>query len=176
MRKIFLIPVLLFLWNSSWAQCPLSVTITGAYTTTYTGTNSWIKSNGITTIPTGANVTLDANPKNNGYVLLDAGFETKPNSIFLAIVKSECFPLSINHNLIENEMNVYSNPVNDEVNIQAKSKILQAAMMDIHGKLIMASVPNSNTAKFNMSLYSTGVYLLTITTDAGTRSIKINKN
>ena len=91
MKKIIIILLLLLYGvNKSWAQCPATVTISGVYTTTYTGSNSWIATSGATTIPAGADVTLDANPFNNGYVLMDVGFETLPNSEFLAIVLTPC--------------------------------------------------------------------------------------
>ena len=91
MKKIFITSLLiLYSISISWAQCPATVTISGVYSTTYTGSNSWIATSGTTTITTGLNVTLDANPLTNGYVLLDAGFETQPNSEFLAIVQTPC--------------------------------------------------------------------------------------
>ncbi len=91
MKKILIFSLLVLIsCEFGWAQCSPTVTITGVYTTTYTGSNSWIASSGITIIPTGANVTLDANPATNGYVLLDTGFETQPNSTFLAVVQTPC--------------------------------------------------------------------------------------
>jgi hypothetical protein len=94
MKKIVIFLLLVLVnCNLMWSQCLPTVNITGVYISTYTGSNSWIASNGITTIPSGANVTLDGNPATNGYVLLNAGFETQANSTFTAVVQTPCNPL-----------------------------------------------------------------------------------
>lgn len=91
MKQLLLFLVVVFLKaNTAWAQCAPTVTISGNYTTTYTGSNSWIASSGSTTIPSGSNVTLDANPLTNGFVDLNPGFETQSNATFLAIVQTPC--------------------------------------------------------------------------------------
>jgi hypothetical protein len=94
MKRIFLI---YFLLATSMAglqaqACLHDLTITGTYSTTYTKSDTWIKTNAATTIPTGGNVTLDANPLAgaNGYVELNPGLETMPGSEFLAIVQAVC--------------------------------------------------------------------------------------
>lgn len=176
MKKIFLIPVLLLMWTiASKAQCPATVTISGTYAIAYTGSNSWIATSGTTTIPTGADVTLDANPMHNGYVLMDAGFETQPNATFLALVQTDCFPLSINNNVLASEISVYPNPIHDVVNIKANSKIVEASILDIHGKTLINNKPNSVNTLFDISNYSTGIYLLKITTTEGIKTIKVTK-
>jgi hypothetical protein len=102
MEKKFLIAIFLQFYFGSWAQkssdgnlrvaltCPPNVTITGSYTTVYTNSHTWIVSSGVTTIPAGANVTLDANPITDGFVEMNPGFETLPGSEFLAIVLTPC--------------------------------------------------------------------------------------
>lgn len=91
MKKIVIFSLLVLISQTFvWAQCSPTVTISGVYTTTYKGSNTWIASSGITTIPTGSNVTLDANPLTNGYVLLNPGFETQPNTTFTAVVLTPC--------------------------------------------------------------------------------------
>jgi hypothetical protein len=175
MKKIFLIPALLMICAFANAQCPATVTITGTYATAYTGSNSWIATSGTTTIPSGADVTLDANPVHNGYVLMDAGFETQPNTTFLAVVVTDCFPLHINDEFLANEVSVYPNPIHDVVNVKANSKIIESSILDIHGKTLINNKPNSVHTLFDISNYSTGIYLLKITTSEGTKTIKVTK-
>jgi glucuronoarabinoxylan endo-1,4-beta-xylanase len=92
MKKIILIYFLMLvgLFNVQAQLDCTNKTITGLYTIPYTKTLQWIVTSGVTTIPIGANVTLDGNPATNGFVTMNPGFETSPNSIFLAIVLSPC--------------------------------------------------------------------------------------
>lgn len=94
MKKIFLFYFLSLIGfrNIQAQSCLPDLTFTGPYTVTYTKSATWIKSSGITTIPTGANVTWDGNPLAgvNGYVELNPGFETQPGSEFLGIVQAIC--------------------------------------------------------------------------------------
>ncbi len=115
MKRIFLI---YFLLASSMAgvnaqACLHDLTLTGTYTTVYTKSDTWIKSSGITTIPTGANVTWDANPLAgvNGYVELNDGFETMPGSEFLAIVEAICVQNPLPIKLISFEAKAQENQV-----------------------------------------------------------------
>lgn len=176
MKKIFLIPILLVFWYSSWSQCPATVTITGTYPTTYTGSNSWIASSGTTIIPSASNVTLDANPLTNGYVLLDVGFETQPNTTFLAVVQTPCSLLSVNENNIVKQFTVFPNPVHDIVTIKSETQILETSMFDLNGKLILNASQNSDNVILNLNEFSSGFYLLKITTNDGSRTIKIIKD
>lgn len=177
MKKIFtLFLLVLYGHNSSWAQCPATVTISGAYATTYTGSNSWIASSGTTTIPTTANVTLDANPLTNGYVLLDVGFETQPNATFLAIVVTPCSLLSINENAIVNDFTVFPNPVHDVVTIKSQIEIIKTEIYDLNGKLITTNNQNADTVVISLNDYSNGLYFLKVTTIEGNKTIKIIKN
>ena len=176
MKKIFLTPILLVFWYSSWAQCPATVTITGTYPTTYTGSNSWIASSGTTIIPSAANVTLDANPLTNGYVLLDVGFETQPNATFLAVVQTPCSLLSVNENTIEKQFTIFPNPVHDFINIKSENQIVETSMYDLNGKLVLNANQSSDNVILNLNEFSSGFYLLKITTNDGSRTIKIIKD
>jgi hypothetical protein len=176
MKKTFLIPILLLLWYNSWAQCPATVTISGVYTTTYTGSNSWIATSGVTTIPTGADVTLDANPLTNGYVLLDTGFETLPNSTFLAVVVTPCSLLGTSQNSLQNSLTIFPNPTNNMININANNMILQTEIYDVNGRLIANSSHNSENVILDVSSLSNGIYMLKIATENGVSIQKVVKN
>ena len=162
-------------WFNSWSQCPATVTITGVFSTTYTGSNSWIASSGLTTIPTGSDVTLDADPLNNGFVLLDTGFETLPNSTFLAVVLTPCSLLGIDENKLDSNFSVYPNPTNNLITIEAHTTISKFELFDIQGRSIISKTPNVSTTTISLENYSCGVYLLKVTTERGTSIEKIVK-
>lgn len=166
MKKIFtLLILMLYGFNSSWAQCPTTVTISGPYATTYTGSHTWIASSGLTTIPTGANVTLDANPVTNGYVLLDTGFETQPNSIFLAVVVTPCSLLANETFSDATSFSTYPNPVTSLLNIEASSLIRSITIMDVNGRIILEKENDSRATSINTEMLTSGMYLLKVTTD-----------
>ena len=176
MKKIYVIPIFILFWyNSSWSQCPATVTISGVYATLYTGSNSWIASSGLTTIPTGSDVTLDANPVTDGYVLMDVGFETQPNSIFLAVVQTPCILLGIDQNEVLANLTIFPNPTSSNLNIKSIDTILQTELVDFNGRIILSSAPNQKEFIINMEGLSSGMYLLKVTTDSGSSIKKIVK-
>ena len=67
---------------------PQPIPAPSSYNTSLTESNSfiWVES---TVISNTGNVRLDANPQ-NGYILLTAGFETKPGAIFIAQALDGC--------------------------------------------------------------------------------------
>lgn len=176
MKKLLLFSLLiLYGFNSSWGQCPATVTISGPYATAYTGSNTWIASSGLTTIPTGANVTLDANPATDGYVLLDTGFETQPNSTFLAIVATPCTLLANETFIDSTSFFVYPNPVTSLLNIEASSIIKSISIVDVNGRIVFETENDSQATTINTEMLSSGMYLLKVTTDKGSSVQKIVK-
>ncbi|MBC7440379.1 MAG: T9SS type A sorting domain-containing protein [Flavobacterium sp.] len=175
MKKIYFIPIFYFVCFSLWSQCPATVTISGVYATTYTGSNSWIASSGVTTIPTASNVTLDANPANNGYVLLDTGFETQPNAVFSAVVVTPCALLSINQNTITADFTIFPNPIKDVLNIKSEIVILKTEIYDVNGKLIFDKIQNQENVILNVDSFPVGIYLLKVSTEQSSKIIKICK-
>lgn len=176
MKKIYVIPIFILFWyNSSWSQCPATVTISGVYATLYTGSNSWIASSGLTTIPTGADVTLDANPAADGYVLLDTGFETQPNATFLAIVVTPCSLLANETFNESSSFLVYPNPVSSMLNIESSSIIKSIFIMDVNGRIIFQNENDSDAMTVNTEMLSSGMYFLKVTTDSESSIEKIIK-
>jgi hypothetical protein len=168
MRKNYIVSFLLMMcFEAIWAQCPADILITGAYSTAYTNSHTWIASNGSTTIAAGADVTLDANPLTNGYVFLDVGFETQPNSVFLAVVQTPCSLLGISQNEALSEFVLYPNPVSNELHLKGHELILKAEIFDINGKLIFTHSEPTNQQTINTSMFSKGLYMLKITTEKG---------
>ncbi|MBC7641121.1 MAG: T9SS type A sorting domain-containing protein [Flavobacterium sp.] len=168
MKKLFLIPILLLLWyNKCWSQCPADIIITGLYITTYTNSNTWIASSGLTTIPSGVDVTLDANPSNDGYVLLDVGFETEANAIFTAVVQTPCTLLGTNKNELGNSLIIFPNPAIDFINIKSNIEINNIRIFDINGLLVREENHNSIFVPLNIEQFSKGLYLMKIKTENG---------
>jgi Secretion system C-terminal sorting domain len=175
MKKIFLITILILCYNLK-AQCPATVTISGVYNAVYTGSNSWIASTGTTTIPTGSDVTLDANPITDGYVLLDVGFETQPNSTFLAIVQTPCSLLGVNINELDASLSIYPNPISSTLNIESASIIKSISISDVNGRIVFQIQNNSDAITINTDDFSAGIYFLKVDTNGGIINKKIIKN
>lgn len=178
MKKMYLFYFLLLLgFNEIQAQaaCLSDIVISGSYATTYTNSYTWIKTLGLTTIPTGSDVSLDANPATNGYVLLDVGFETQPNSIFLAVVITPCVSLGIDQNDLATNLDIFPNPTSANLNVKAVDSILQTELIDFKGRIIYSSIPNQKEVTIDMENLATGIYLLKITTEKGNLVEKIVK-
>lgn len=164
--------------SNIWSQppCPTDITISGEYSTVLTQSNSWIKTAGITTIPIGADVTLDANPLNNGYVFLDVGFSTVTGAVFLAEVETGCVILSLNQNKINNSLTIYPNPTNGFIKIKSFVNIQNISLYDLNGRILKKiNNSNSNEETIDLSSFSDGVYLLEVQTELGKTINKIVK-
>ena len=174
MRKNYIVSFLLMMcFEAIWAQCPADILITGAYSTAYTNSHTWIASNGSTTIAAGADVTLDANPLTNGYVFLDVGFETQPNSVFLAVVQTPCSLLGISQNEALSEFVLYPNPVSNELHLKGNELILKAEIFDLNGRLLQTSTLENN--QLNVSHLKTGNYFVKVYTQTKTGFVKMMK-
>ena len=176
MKKLYLYLFLIALvYTSSQAQCTATVTISGIYNTLYTGSNSWIASSGVTTIPSGSDVTLDANPATDGYVTLDPGFETQPNTTFLAVVQTPCPLLGINENEIENRFSMYPNPVFNSLSVEAQDIITKIDVVDSNGRVILSQKENSNSSRVNFETVASGIYFIKLFSNKNTVTKKIIK-
>lgn len=145
------------------------------FTTVYTNSDTFIYI-ADSQIPSGANVTLDANPlASNGYVILDVGFETQPSSEFLAIVQTTCSQLGNNENVVDESLTIFPNPTNGILNIHSKTSISSAELFDVNGRKIVSYNPNSSDFVIDLELYTSGVYLLKISNESGINYKKIIK-
>src|SRR5690606_15729578 len=68
-------------------------------------------------------------------------------------------------------VNVYPNPAKEEINIQSTLDIQFVRILDLQGKELL----QTKTDKVNISSFSTGVYLLEITTPKGIGTKKFIK-
>ncbi len=82
--------------------------------------------------------------------------------------------MSVNDNILS-QLSVYPNPTNDIVTVKMPSNIEVVSMklFDVLGNLVLK---NANTSRLDVSNLSSGLYLLDITTTAGSVSKKIVRN
>ena len=72
------------------------------------------------------------------------------------------------------KFDVYPNPTNDKVVIEAQSDIQQVTLMSIKGELLEDRKANSNKIELNLEGYSKGIYVVRIVTEDGVATQKIN--
>jgi hypothetical protein len=82
-----------------------------------------------------------------------------------------------NNNFIKNNVTIFPNPVNDELNISSDlNSFNKYELFDIQGRLIKSeSLSNLNNFKINTSSLNKGVYMLSINTNEGSFVEKIVK-
>ncbi len=176
MKKLITTSVFMLLnLFASWAQCTPNITIFGpTYTTTLTQSSTWIATSGVLNIPTGADVTLNGNPTANGYVLLDTGFETSPNAIFLAQMV-DC-TLGVNESSLTDLFTMYPNPTNGFVTINSNTIIEKYTLYDLNGRILQSKMSKENVQTVDLTNLSSGVYLLEVTAENRKSVQKIIKN
>jgi hypothetical protein len=160
-------------------------TISGTYTTTLTESVSWIKTSGSTIIPGGASVALDAEA--SSYVELNDGFETQPNSIFVAQALNGCSAgapqfmivgppdtevavsesgslekaMSLADFTPENKFVVYPNPTAGLLTVQHPEGLTRLQVFDVMGKLVLTVPVEAGTeTRLDLSEQPKGIYLL----------------
>jgi hypothetical protein len=72
-------------------------------------------------------------------------------------------------------VNAYPNPVSERLNINATSEITSVVMYNILGAKVQSITPNSTSVTMNLSGLTPGVYLTTINTNTGTKTVNIVK-
>ena len=78
--------------------------------------------------------------------------------------------------IVASTFKVYPNPAQNEWNITATQNINSIQLFDILGKEVKAIQPNATSAKVDASELSNGVYFANITTDNGSKTVKLVKN
>lgn len=171
--------------------CPATKIITGTWTKPLQESGSYIVSSGTTTVPTGANVKLDATP--GSYILLDNGFETQSGSVFVAQAYNGCSPGAPSiavHDTNDKEPNyqeknvsdtfsedvqfiLYPNPTNGEVTIEHPADTREILLFNLTGQLILRITPQEGTVtKIDLSSQPEGTYLLKTDTSPVMRLVK----
>jgi len=70
---------------------------------------------------------------------------------------------------------VYPNPVKNNVTVKANGNILSLQLYDVQGRLLQTSVVNNTTSVLDISSRTSGMYFLKITTDKGISLEKVIK-
>lgn len=70
---------------------------------------------------------------------------------------------------------VYPNPTAGNVNIQAEDQITSVAIYNVLGQKVVDAAPNSASFSLDMAQFGTGMYFATVTTETGSRTIKLIK-
>jgi Secretion system C-terminal sorting domain len=167
MNKIALISLLILMMNQfiSAQECPDSVIISGIYQVPYTGSHDWIQSSGATQIPVGANVVLDANPGNNGFIRLNEGFRALPGSIFQAVVNTPCALSGTNQQGLTEHLQVFPNPNNGNFTVElpnAAEQGLRLKIVDFAGRHLLeqATETGNNVQTIEAQQLPKGLYFL----------------
>lgn len=82
--------------------------------------------------------------------------------------------LGVNDNQNVN-VSIYPNPVSERLNINTNSEITSIVIYNIAGAKIRSLIPNSTTVSMDLSGLAPGIYLTTINTEIGTKTINFVK-
>lgn len=73
------------------------------------------------------------------------------------------------------KIQVYPNPVVNQLNIQSVESIQEVKIYNVNGQLVANAKPNANTTNMNVSSMKAGVYVVQIHTAKGVQSTKLIK-
>ena len=73
-------------------------------------------------------------------------------------------------------ISTFPNPVASNWNVQSKDAITSIKMFNILGQQVVDVAPDSTTFNQDLSSFTSGIYLATVTTEKGSKTIKIIKN
>jgi len=83
---------------------------------------------------------------------------------------------SIVEDLTADELSIYPNPVNNELNIRCDYKIMEIILFDVSGAEIKREMPQTNMFQIEMSELNNGIYFIRVETEKGRNIKKILKN
>lgn len=70
---------------------------------------------------------------------------------------------------------VYPNPVQDRLNIQSTNTVDAVVVYDVLGKVVLSTTPGAVSPSIDMSNLSSGAYLVNITIDGASKTVKVIK-
>ena len=70
---------------------------------------------------------------------------------------------------------VYPNPVQDVLNIRTSTTVDAIAVYDVLGKLVLSTTPDAISPTMDMSSLNSGVYLVQVTIDGASKTVKVIK-
>lgn len=74
-----------------------------------------------------------------------------------------------------NSISTYPNPMTTSWNVKSQDVITNISLYNVLGKQVMNVSPNTVNAKLEVSSLNSGIYLATVVTDRGTKTIKLVK-
>ena len=83
-------------------------------------------------------------------------------------------PLSINDNFMSTVVS-YPNPVKTYWNVKAEQTITDIVIYNLFGQRILSITPNMSDVSLNMSEFKSGIYLVHVISDEGTKIMKVLK-
>ncbi len=93
--------------------------------------------------------------------------ETKTNMIVIG-------PDGVN-DVYENPVNIYPNPVQDQINIAAECTILNASVYNMNGQKVALKTNAAKALQMDLSNLNADTYILIVTTEKGIRQMKFNR-
>jgi hypothetical protein len=81
-----------------------------------------------------------------------------------------------NSNFELSSFNVYPNPTQNVWNITSKQNITSVVLFDVMGKKVQEVTPNATSLELNAAELANGIYFANVTSELGTKVIKLIKN
>jgi hypothetical protein len=81
-----------------------------------------------------------------------------------------------NSNFELSSFNVYPNPTQNVWNITSKQNITSVLLFDVMGKKVQEFTPNATSLELNAAELANGIYFANVTSELGTKVIKLIKN
>jgi len=131
-------------------------------------------------IASNSNLTAGQSVSTHAEIFFDYGTNFNvgvlPNSTATTITETTTFQsLSLLQNRIDAAVMVYPNPTQSTVTIGAANRIKSVQLYDVFGRLLQMNITDTLTTSLDISQRLNGVYFLTITTDNGSKVVKIVK-
>ena len=128
---------------------------------------------GVEAIPAGTPYTgTSANPPYLGGIDFFAPSEF--SFFYIDDVVAGAGVLSTN-NFSEAVFSVYPNPVKDVLNIESAAAVSSVVVYDVLGKAVLMAQPDAISPKIDMSGLSSGAYLVQVTIDGASKTVKVVK-
>lgn len=83
-------------------------------------------------------------------------------------------PVSVENVLAEEGLNLFPNPVRENLTIDANEMINQVRIFDLTGRVVMDEIVNDAQIILNVSGFRQGAYLIQVTTESGVMNKKFN--
>ncbi|MDO5509482.1 MAG: T9SS type A sorting domain-containing protein [Weeksellaceae bacterium] len=129
----------------------------------------------------GGETALTVVPLTNGNFLVGGATSSTDGDISENLGNTDGWMIYIGENLstaevaANNTLNVYPNPVKDQLFVKSELPVLKTSIIDMSGRVLNTAKHNSQQVSLNTSALLPGVYILSIETEAGVQTQKIIK-